>query len=450
MICRTSRVVLLACVVLPLFFTNASAQSEYVLRKVQGQLGLFKKPTDRKLHRGQLFWIKRRHGAETVIVGKGRIEYIGNKVCGVRLITFLADKKLKLGDYLSEINEKKSTGRAQSADEQNSSQTSTPEESGEPRPRRQGEGAPQVEFGYLRLHANVPSFFVAAYDNFRRSYYLTTGDSIPLVEGSHNITVAIPYSSDARFTVTIKKGETLNKNIFFGEQDVLLDEKKLFAYNSYSRMRWRANLVVVTDDGSEILINGRLIGHDVVKLDTLAGWYKIVARHPHAGSSEQLVLVKDNRLTYVELYNKPEKHELRRRSYVPGRSQFYRNDKWLGSAFVAGTVVPLILAVRYQATFLKKETDYRNFLWAYRTISEQQTAFDAGVELQEKYELARAEQRKRNTALFIAGAVYLLNILDAFRKPKSGYRVEKPLRSWQRIEPAVGNHSIGLNWSFGF
>jgi hypothetical protein len=295
---------------------------------------------------------------------------------------------------------------------------------------------------------NLDSFYVFIDSDFRQYRKIFKNDSLQLPVGPRKITVVSEFSSDFELVVEIFAGKTTVHRLTVGKTR---ERNFLLSRSSYPRISWGANLLIYTDEDSDILINGKWVGRGAVKIDTVAGSYNIVARHEFAGSTSRTVFVRANRLALLEMYNKPQKGVSRGLSLMPGFSQFYQGKKVKGAMFFGLTLTGVILANKFQNSFEENNFDYENLVRTYQGVDNETDALRVGDQLQKSYDDSRRNARLRDTFLIAAAVVYLGNFIDAWVKgPKSGYREIKPFNPNRNLVLLRNDNMLGIRFAIHF
>lgn len=296
--------------------------------------------------------------------------------------------------------------------------------------------------GYLKILTNVDSFYVLLNRNFKVGHKLRRGDSLQLPVGSHKIILTSRNAFDHAFVVDITAKTTKVYRVNINP----VEASQAYLRNSaYPRLRLQANLLVLTDEDSDIYIGKKKVGRGQFKIDTSAGAYKITTRHKFAGAASRKVDVYLNRLEFVELYNKPRRSTANALTIFPGARQLYQNEKFKGLVLSGLFFSGSILAYHEHRDFNKKNSDYLFTRQLYRAATDEKTAIRLAQETQEKYDLAKQTADRRNIFLYVTTAVYALNLGDAFGAPRGGYRDKRPVMS-----PFSTNDAVGLQYTLHF
>ncbi len=294
----------------------------------------------------------------------------------------------------------------------------------------------------------VDSFYVVVDGRFEAPHVMASGGQLRLSAGQHRITVATAGRSDQSFYATIEPGATARHRISHG---VRTGGAGYFASSSYPALKSGATLAILTDAGAEVRINGRRVGRGPrVLLDTLAGTYAVTAVHPEAGTRTERVTVQTAplRLAVAEVYVRPDRAAVRRTRFVPGVSQFYKNERLKSAALVGTFVAATGGAVWQHLSFARANNDYEALLRDYKRAGTEEEALRLGDQTQARYDTARRAYWVRNALVGVAVSAYVYGLLDSFRDPEGGYR---PARPPDRVlTPLINGDGAGASFSLRF
>ncbi len=299
---------------------------------------------------------------------------------------------------------------------------------------------PTDAFGYLNFKTNIDSFYVYVDGDIENYKKISRFDSLKLSVGTRKITISSEFIRDKTFDIEIVENTVMEYRINFGSKILIRDI--LLENSSYPRIYHRANLIVLTDDKSDIFIDGEWAGRGEVKVDTLIGLYVVETRHKHAGSSKKKIKVKSNRLAILKMYNKPHRKASKLLSAFPGASQFYQKRRLIGIFIFGITVAGAVITHNYHQTFKDKNNEYEILLSNYRNANTEANALRLGDQLQSAFDSADDAAQIRNVFLYATLGAYALNLLDAIlMKQKSGYRLERKFNLYAEI-PSMSKHNL--------
>lgn len=284
----------------------------------------------------------------------------------------------------------------------------------------------------------VDSFYVAVANDIENAIQVFYKDTLSLPVGQTRLTIFQKNFKDSRLVVSIKPDTILTYNT---TAFPLSNPAKLGHLSSYPLYYWQASNIILTDDDTQIFVNGTDLGSraGMIRSErqkiTLTG----IA---YNGEEFSKSFKTSNKFNVLDFYYRPEKSTLRRASVIPGAAQIYKREYVKAGVFITTVTglaaTSLILNKQYSNEHQKfKELDY-----AYHHSHAPIQAFELAQKASDQLELAKKKARIRN--YFIAGlsAAYLINIIDSFLKPKIGYRSNKV-----NFNPYVDfdNNSVSLN-----
>ncbi|MGH7595227.1 MAG: DUF5683 domain-containing protein [bacterium] len=306
------------------------------------------------------------------------------------------------------------------------------------------------QYGHLKIFTNFDTIYIVVDGDFNQYRPLANGDSIKLAVGIRKITLVSRVTLDYEFDVDIKENVTIERRFSLGKVTNYLVYN---AHSSYPKLYWRANLMIYTDDESDILIDGKSVGPGYVMLDLKAGTYKATTKHPLAGKTTTSITVRSNRLTIAEMYNKPKKTTARLLSVLPGWSQYYQKETMEGLMIGTATVVGLGLAYKFHQDYNKNNVDYLEFRDQYSKAQTEPEALRLGNKAETSFRAAEKAANIRDILLYSALGIYIYNLIDGWNAPKSGYLSAKESRKFipQKVfRPFFSKNAVGVFLSVKF
>lgn len=304
------------------------------------------------------------------------------------------------------------------------------------------------QHGYLKI--NLPtqsfslldSFYVVIDEKYEDFEKLSKFDSLLIPIGLRSVTIITEHYEDARFKVKITEGKTTVKSISLARSN---DPIYILINSSYLWIKSGINVVIYTDDDSDVLIDNKLIGHGIVKMDLPSGQYEVITRHKLAGNSRRFITINSKKLKKLIMYNRPEKTKSQLFSLFPGASQVYKKENTKGSVIFGLTSVSLILAAYYQTSYINNNDLYKQYWFWYKiSITEELENFYRG-KAQNHYESAQNAVKMRNIFLYTALGIYVFNIIDAlWKKPDGGYRPKTDIDPLKVIGVTIRDDLIGI------
>jgi len=302
--------------------------------------------------------------------------------------------------------------------------------------------------GYLRLVVHLDSVFVYFNDDYHNYQRIDSVAVLELPAREHKITLASARAYDYEFYQAITPGDTATYSVRLSTR---INPKAFYRYSSYPVLRTNATLMVFTDEDSEIFIDGQAAGRGMVKKDLEPGAYTVETRHPRAGDKKQQVHIVANRprLVIVELYNRPTKGQSRALGIVPGASQFYKRQAIKGVLFLGVIAGGAAAAYLKHQSFVDENDRYEVMLSRYQSAFSEEDALRFGDEAEAQYDLTIKEADARDVLIGAAVGLYLLNMIDAWIAPGSGFR-SKPSGIDYFVTPVTTPTGSGVRLALRF
>lgn len=286
-----------------------------------------------------------------------------------------------------------------------------------------------TSFGTLVFDFNVDSALVILNNQYRDAFYVYKGDTVNVKTGETSIKISVMHDYLFEKVLTV-----IEDSLFIINHDFqfLPLTKKVLNGNFAARRYFNANLLVITDEDSDIYLNEELVGKEFVYLNAPTGNNLVQARN---STTYQSLYVKnsvqitnsDFSFRIIERHIKPLESTSKTLSFLPGFSQAYKyqGTKALFIRASLGTLFAALSALEVKYRIDKKE--YDDLLFEYRTTKNSSNATNLGDILETKDDNLKTLARYRNISLFTLIGTYVYNIADGLiSKPKSGFRQKKP------------------------
>lgn len=275
---------------------------------------------------------------------------------------------------------------------------------------------------YVRFDAVPDSFLVVVDGVWDAPRTLGRGDSLALPAGPHALVVAARYRVDVERRVEVEPGRTAEVAVWTGGGRV--DYATYIAGSSYPVLVSGYNVRVFTDEGSTIYVDGEARGTREARFALPPGRHYVEVRHAHAGRAGHAVVVLDGppRLQSVDLFAKPARWVARALTVVPGAAQWYKNERVKGAGLL--TVGGLLVgsALWSHARQQRAARDYALAHDAYAAARTEREALRLGDAMAHHHEEAHSAHRLRLALSTAYAGLTALNVFDALRAPKGGYR----------------------------
>ncbi|MBI3004841.1 MAG: hypothetical protein HYY49_05430 [Ignavibacteriales bacterium] len=276
-----------------------------------------------------------------------------------------------------------------------------------------------VRYGFLKVISNLDKAYLIVNEDFVNAKTITPNTAIQLPVGDHSFILSHPKIMDPQFRLEILPDQVREYKI---DLDTTTSSEIVLRNSVYPVIKLKANLVVITDNDSEVFFDSTLAGTGLAKGSLSTGLHFIQTEHPLAGTRWENVRVSSRRLKVLELYNKPERSTYWALSFIPGVSRIYadRSSKGyllLGAAF--GTLTGGLLS---HTAFKKSNADYQNVVYQYNRATVESEVVRLANEAQSKLDNATTYALIRDAAFIGAVVVWVLSFVDLMHGPDGGYR----------------------------
>lgn len=272
-----------------------------------------------------------------------------------------------------------------------------------------------ISENWLKISTNLENFYLVVDNDFKNSFYLTSGDSVLLPVGRHELRIAWRNINDFVTSVTIVDSRTTSRRI------VLSNFTTSPTTSSYQILENQQNVNVVTDAGSEIFLDGDYVGTEYTELFLNPGKYKLHIIHPVHGSLTKTLKIDPYKYTSVARFNENPNPLPITKKLIPGYS--YLSNKQYKKAVLtySGLVLLTGASLHFNSEYNEKNKLFEELNAEYLNADTPERAIALRREAQNTIQ----EMDKLNTRItaftFGAMAWYALTTLDGLRKPKDGY-----------------------------
>lgn len=308
-----------------------------------------------------------------------------------------------------------------------------------------------IDYGYLKIRANIDSLYVVINEDFINYHVVSRADSIKLPVGEHKVRLISNKIYDFNDEVLIEKDYTYTMAINF---DFEINPLSLRRLSSFPRIAWGGNLLVYTDTDSDIHINGVHMGTGFASINLEEGSYVLSTSNNMAGSSSRLIYLENSRLSVQRLYNKPDKFTSRALSIAPGFSQVYKNEIPKGIIIAVLTGSAGIAGFNYLNSYNKTNGKYLDAIENYNNAVLESDVYFYGNLAESLRSTAVDHAKRRDVFLTLAAIFYAYNLWDAWRSPKSGYRIRDRSDPFERtqiyVNPNPNHQTVSLTFSISF
>ncbi|MEQ8523398.1 PEGA domain-containing protein [Gracilimonas sp.] len=267
---------------------------------------------------------------------------------------------------------------------------------------------------WVKVVADLDEYYVVIDKDFENAHLVNRGDSLQVEPGVRHITVVWKTIHDQSFTTRAKTGKTNEIRVYHTFPS--------YPRSSHETIARQTNLFIATDENSDVYINGEYSGKHLVKTLLNPGTHQLRIEHPDFGVLEKRVEVNSQNITKVARFNENPSTLPFAMKLLPGAE--YIASRRYKRATITYLGLGLLTAnlIRQDMAYSKKLSKYNELEVLYQNA---QTSEEAIIHrrnaLSAKNKLDQISNNF-NLTLLISGGLYLISTLDAFRKPKSGYR----------------------------
>ncbi len=305
----------------------------------------------------------------------------------------------------------------------------------------------QVQYGHVKFSSEVDSFYVIVNRDFTEPSFIQYADidSLKLEAGVQHLTIIKPYHFDVRFRTEIVADSTRRIGLNLRE---FRDNQRNKEQSSYPRLVWGGVAMILSDSDTELIINGEPAGIGMTIIEE-PGTYEISRKTFDSRlSSTNITISDDARFEVIDFYYRPDQNRARVLSFIPGGSQIYKRQFLKAGAFIGLTAVTGVLALNERSKFQDADSRYYQVGIAYNSETNPQRALELGNRFEELDRERNRYARNRNRLLGGLAAVYTVNIIDGFLRPKSGYREGISFDPYLDFEQGSAAAGISLRGNF--
>lgn len=282
---------------------------------------------------------------------------------------------------------------------------------------------------YLKISTNVDSVYVTilenGIENTNHIKKIGNKDSMLVEPGFRQFTLSHEKSAESSFERLFSDSTTTVVNHSFLLQTPTL---KSLSDNIATEPYYNSNLIIVSDEDSEIMVNGEYQGIGVIKMNMRTGPVDIVISNKfnnNARFSTSVLNTSSEKAIVFDAYAKPEKNKAMLYGFVPGLSQIYKRQKIKGYILSSSFVLASYFSLKLNSSYNNELDIYNSLEKKYNTTTNEITALTLGNQMEEQYEVVKKNNDQRTALFALTGAIYAYNIFDTlFNTPKGGYRTK--------------------------
>tara|TARA_R110000868_G_scaffold378658_7_gene644213 strand:+ start:8083 stop:9111 length:1029 start_codon:yes stop_codon:yes gene_type:complete len=286
-----------------------------------------------------------------------------------------------------------------------------------------------LKYGIVILEFNTDSALAVVNNQYQEPLFVKNGDSIKVKTGNTSIKLSVihDYIFEKIFNVIEDSIYNISHDFEF-----LPLTKKVLNGNLAARQFFNANLLVITDEESDIYLNDELVGREFAYLDAPTGTNSIQAKS--STSYQSLYISNRSRISnsayyfrIVERYIKPKESTSKALAFLPGFSQAYKYQGNKASLIRISMGTTFLSLSTFSIKYRLDKNKYDDLLDRYNNSVSNSEVTALGDQLVKKEKSLHNAALIRNISLYALSGIYIYNVLDGlFNKPKSGYRKTKP------------------------
>jgi hypothetical protein len=284
---------------------------------------------------------------------------------------------------------------------------------------------PEIDYKntYLKVISNTDSVYVRTSDAENSIVNIASGDSILYKPGDRIISISHPYSKEWRTRRVLKGGETTKIEHEF---DLMEPSIESLSDNLATKPHYRSNVIIVSDNDSEIIVNGEFFGTGAVNLNYPTGPVDVLIDNPSTGQkrfSGKVTNLPSEKAIIIDAYTKPVKLYSQIYGVLPGVSQWYKQQKLKSALFSGGFIALGGITLQRNSQYNQELTEFDRIQDLYSRATTEERALELGDQLEAQQAVTKQIDNQRRIFLGLTSLLYLYNLYDAlFDVPDSGFR----------------------------
>lgn len=275
----------------------------------------------------------------------------------------------------------------------------------------------QTDSAYVTVNMSSEIGFLVRNLNYNQCIPINDGERVSVRAGKSTLKLVSKdfQDIDIRVDLDVNEEKLLNFKPKFIKKPS--DKKKL---STYARCYWDANVIILTDDNSKVSFNNQDY-ESGLRLEVVSGT-QVIASISNGDFNSNVHFKATDELQIISNYYRPSKSLVLKRSLLPGYAQITKRQNLKGALF--GTVSTGLGAafIYYNLQISNGTNEYNDIEERYSAASNPEEILLLVEQADMKMEEIESYERKRNLSLLSLAAVYGLNILDALKAPKFGFR----------------------------
>lgn len=277
----------------------------------------------------------------------------------------------------------------------------------------------QTPTGFLKFEFNTDSAYVVPGNDLFNAIKLASGDSLELDAGIRFISLQTHFDKSQYLYIQVFSDSTVTYTYSFKKNNL---SPATITNNIAARYYYDANVMVVSDEDSEIFYNGEYKGTGFAKFNTFGNIGELEIKNPDFGRAKRRLNVPGQQISFIKNDLRPVKSISRFYSIFPGASQLYKRQHL--KAFLYGaSAVTLFTYARIKSLDYQKELDvFYKYQENYDNATTEQEALRLGDLAESQHNRVQSLDNHRRFSLLSGLLIYGYNIYDAFTStPKGGY-----------------------------
>jgi hypothetical protein len=306
-----------------------------------------------------------------------------------------------------------------------------------------------TDYGYLKFKLNVDSATLVANNNYYELRKVANGDSVKLPPGTNLINLSVPFDKKKERYIPIYADSTIilahdfKKNNFVAE--AMND-------NVAARYYFDSNVMILTDDESEVFLDDTLMGKGFVKFSMKKASAQITIRNPYFGKKNYPLKIRGHRVNFREFYRRPKESTARAFAFIPGAAQFYKRQSLKSLAFAGASSFLFISTFKKFNTYQSAYNTFKTYKSKYKVAQTESQAKKWGDLAELQQNKVRKIDNQRKIFLISSILVYAYNVYDGINsKPVGGYQNDnKPFRFYIEDQMLGAGHLPKATITYSF
>lgn len=281
--------------------------------------------------------------------------------------------------------------------------------------------------GFLRLNLDADSAYAVINNDFFDIRKVSGQELIKLPEGQNLINLSVPFAPKFETRLLIVPSDTTVLSHEFRNNQINVNnyDGNVAAFNAFN-----ANIMIYTDDNSEIYLGDEYLGKGFATLKSSKRNEEITIKNSHYGKEEFSLKVKEKRVNVYKMVKRPLESNAKFFSLLPGVAQFYKRQRLRSLAFAGASFILITSTVNKFNQYKSAYDIFKSYKSKYEIASTESLAKKWGDLAYSQQAKVRKLDNQRRFFLISSIFVYAYNIYDGMkREPDGGYQKDnKPFR----------------------